>query len=270
MWVIQTTHPEWLGNHPWILPASIVLFLCALLLWLCQYARVQRILGIARAPLNSTPPEPSLSPHAPLPLIQSSRLKIISSYYGVDGGPDEEVSDKYLRPKICDGRSLAWWVGADLFGAFQSITGVKKRLKVQYSFDGKEATVIRQENELLVLPEDPLLKAQADKPPAIELTEIQIKAITLARELRSLANKGSRGCSEGEFNMMRIEYEHTFAPRVNALMFEIARAGGGEDPTLRRFSKAADKASDILNVAGALIRIVGLQDGIDVKNWYPQ
>lgn len=48
MWIIQTTHPEWLGNHPWILPASLVLFFCALVLWLCQYAWMQRVLGITK------------------------------------------------------------------------------------------------------------------------------------------------------------------------------------------------------------------------------
>jgi hypothetical protein len=53
MWIIQTTHPEWLGNHPWVLPASLVLFFCALVLWLCQYRWTQRLLGIAGFPNTS-------------------------------------------------------------------------------------------------------------------------------------------------------------------------------------------------------------------------
>ena len=90
-----------------------------------------------------------------------SRLKILWAHYGVDGGPNAEVSDKYLRPRIC-GNSLAGWVGADLFGGFQPVIGLPKRLTVRYSFDGEEATVVRQEHDLLVLPEDKFLKVQLE------------------------------------------------------------------------------------------------------------
>ena len=55
------------------------------------------------------------------------------------------------------------WVGADLFGGFQPITGLLKRLKIRYTFDGEEATVVRREHELLVLPEDKFLKQQIEE-----------------------------------------------------------------------------------------------------------
>ena len=47
MTIIQSTHPEWLGNHPWILPVSLLLLFIGLLFWLTQIPRVQKILGIS-------------------------------------------------------------------------------------------------------------------------------------------------------------------------------------------------------------------------------
>ena len=69
------------------------------------------------------------------------------------------MAEKYLRPRIL-GNSLAGWVGADLFGALDLAIGQHKRLKVGYSYEGREAIVERRENELLVIPEDPYLKKQ--------------------------------------------------------------------------------------------------------------
>src|SRR5271168_14596 len=93
--------------------------------------------------------------------ISDSRLKIISAYYGVEGGPDANVADDYINPKI-QGHSLAGWVGADLFGGFQPVIGREKRVKVRYSFDGVETTIERPEHALLVLPEDKFLKEQIE------------------------------------------------------------------------------------------------------------
>lgn len=100
-------------------------------------------------------------------------------------------------------------------------------------------------------------------------TPLQIKAIKLARQLRALAESGRQGCSESDFNLMRIEYEHTFAPQVKALMFEIALGGRDGDSALRRFAEFANNGNDILNLARALIRVAFLQDGIDIDLRYP-
>ena len=100
-------------------------------------------------------------PHE-VPSQPASRLKIISAYYGVEGGPDEDVADKYLRPRVF-GDSLVGWVGADLFGGFQPVIGLLKRLKIRYSFNGEEAAVVRREHEMLVLPEDKFLKGQLEE-----------------------------------------------------------------------------------------------------------
>jgi hypothetical protein len=51
-------------------------------------------------------------------------------------------------------------VGADLFGGFQPVINAHKRLKVRYTFEGRESTVIRGENQMLVLPEDEFFKEE--------------------------------------------------------------------------------------------------------------
>jgi hypothetical protein len=156
--IIQATQPSWFGNHAWILPASSVVLFVGLLVWLCQYRWAQKLLGI----VQPQPPPNPISPQAQTEhnlssLIPDGRLKIISAHYGVDGGPNADVAEGYLRPKVC-GHSLAGWVGADLFGGFQPIIGLTKRVKVHYSFDGTEGTISKKEHELLVLPDPSLVE----------------------------------------------------------------------------------------------------------------
>jgi hypothetical protein len=45
---LQATHPEWFGNHPWILPSALLLLFVSLLVWLTQYQWIQKLLGLAR------------------------------------------------------------------------------------------------------------------------------------------------------------------------------------------------------------------------------
>lgn len=107
-----------------------------------------------------TMPAPTAQPrpeHGLNSLLPDGRLKIISAHYGVDGGPNADVAEEYLRPKVC-GHSLAGWVGADLFGGFQPVIGLLKRVKVHYSFDGTEGVVSKKEHELLVLPDPSLVE----------------------------------------------------------------------------------------------------------------
>jgi hypothetical protein len=134
-----------------------------------------------------------------------SRLRIISSYYGVEGGRDEEVTETYLRPRI-RGDALVAWVGADLFGAYQPVFGLK-RLKVHYSFEGKDATIVREENQLLVLPEDPYLKnlrlaaepnLVLDSDPKVypEFTDARLTSGSDKKELQAYFTLVNRGGSE--------------------------------------------------------------------------
>jgi hypothetical protein len=58
--VIQSTHPEWLGNHPWILPAALCLFLVSLIVFLFQFKAIQHLVGVQ--PINhSALPAPANS-----------------------------------------------------------------------------------------------------------------------------------------------------------------------------------------------------------------
>ena len=193
--IIQATKPHWFGDHAWILPASFVVLFSGLLLWLCQYRWAQKLLGLDQ-PIAS----PSVTPS---PEVLPSRLNIIEARYGVEGGPDADVLEKYIKPRM-RGDAFVGWVGADLFGGFQPVINAPKRLKVRYSFDGIEDTVTRCDNEMLVLPEDRFLKEQlarcaADAEKRIEdlsgawdkkfsftisLTELQKEAFQFAEELR--------------------------------------------------------------------------------------
>lgn len=94
-----------------------------------------------------------------------SRLKIIEARYGIEGGPDPDVYEQYLKPRI-QGDALVGFVGADLFGGFQPHIGPPpKRLKVRYRFDGEESMVVRGEGEMIVLPEDRFLNKQLEALP---------------------------------------------------------------------------------------------------------
>jgi hypothetical protein len=193
---------------------------------------------------------------------QSPRLKIISAYYGVDNGPDREVSEEFLRPKI-RGDALVGWVGSDLFGPLDPAIGLPKRLKVHYSFDGREATAIRPENKFLVLPEDDFLKNQAGAlynekeelkkllaktsglvlqqvqdgsfftgSPAAIFAPLQMKAFRLASDLRNFHEEGMKSYP-GDINPARESLEAVHAHSDKRISWRKRVQTGYE----RRFAK---------------------------------
>lgn len=184
---------------------GIVLMLIATVLITKSYfSRQSEHLSDALLPPPSPPATPIVQPPTP------SKLRIISSYYGgINGEADEEVTEKYLRRRVY-GDALVGWVGADLFGPFQPVINLPKRLIVRYSFSGQEATVTRPENAMLVLPEDQFLKQQLEscqqrtlelehvkgeaKPSLPNLfSPLQLEAFQLAKELRNfLIELGAR------------------------------------------------------------------------------
>lgn len=94
---------------------------------------------------------------APPPPQPQSRLKIISGHYGVEGINNLDVTP-YLLERL-HGHSYAELVGADLFHGFDPLPGnPNKKLTVCYSFDGRDAAIIRPEHEWLILPEDSFLR----------------------------------------------------------------------------------------------------------------
>ena len=106
------------------------------------------------------------------------RLKIISAHWGVEGllGGDLDRVDCLLERQ--SGNVFAELVGLDLFHGCIPAPG-PKRVKVKYSFDGREAVAVRQEGEFLMLPEDPYLKGKLDM-----FSPLQIEAFILAKQLR--------------------------------------------------------------------------------------
>ncbi|HEY1498469.1 MAG TPA: hypothetical protein VGF88_02725 [Acidobacteriaceae bacterium] len=122
-----------------------------------------------------------------------ARLKIIEARYGVEGGPDVDVYEKYLKPRI-HGDALVGWVGVDLFGGYQPVINVYKRLRVRYSFEGRERTIMRGENQMIVIPEDDVLREE------IEDCETKHKsAMAYVNKLRERINSlADRSVSESD------------------------------------------------------------------------
>jgi hypothetical protein len=162
------------GSVDWLGIAVLFILACIVLFTLFYFFRRS----------DSLPRQETLQPLSPQP--QSSRLKIIEARYGVDGGPDPEVAEEYLKPRI-HGDSFVGFVGADLFYGYQPVINrTDRRLKVRYSFDGKEAAVERPDHAMLVLPEDRFLKDQIEECKA-DLWRTQEASRQCSEELRESA-----------------------------------------------------------------------------------
>jgi len=132
------------------------------------------------------------------------RLEIISASWGIEG---IEVYD--VKPELVEkqhGNSLVERVTVGLFHGRDPVKdNPNKVLKVRYSFDGQETTIIRREWSWVALPENRLLEdrlgrlqweleqakaksvagQEAAKQPLNNLlSPLQIEALTLAKELR--------------------------------------------------------------------------------------
>ena len=90
MCVIQTTHPEWLGGHPWILPVSLVLLLCGLILWLLHYQWAQRLLGIRSSVVQPLVPAQTTSGTL-------SGIPTLSALLGQDSKPNFDAKKFFAR-----------------------------------------------------------------------------------------------------------------------------------------------------------------------------
>lgn len=88
MTVIQSTHPEWFGNHPWVLPVSLLILLASLLFWLTQYGWFQALLGVGQRATHAAPPitPPPPATPAPAPLtpeeVRETILALVSDLCG--------------------------------------------------------------------------------------------------------------------------------------------------------------------------------------------
>jgi hypothetical protein len=223
--IIQATQPNWFGNHAWILPASFVVLVVGLLIWLCQYGWAQRLLGIFQ------PSRTDVSSIAPTGT--PSRLKIIEAHYGVEGINDPDVT-QYLLARL-HGNSYAELVGADLFHGLDPVSGRIKRLSVRYSFDGKEAAIIRPENEWLILPEDMFLRRLLD---VSKSTENQLNAKLL--QMREAYQR----CNNERVAALQNAKSHSMTdsdPRIYP-EFVDARTKGSEKRELQAYFSLVNKS----------------------------
>jgi hypothetical protein len=142
----------------------------------CALSLFAIMISLLHKTATHKPSMPSFSPE--ISKQPPSRLKIISAHWGVEGvlGGDPDKVDCLLERQ--SGNIFTSLVGLDLFHGAIPAKG-KLRLKVKYSFDGIEATVVRQDGEFLMLPEDPHLKSQTDM-----FSPLQIEAFQLAKDLR--------------------------------------------------------------------------------------
>jgi hypothetical protein len=194
MTAIEGTHPEWFGNHPWILPLSLLVLLGSLLFWLTQYPWFQRMLGLGTHPAGEIDIAGAVEAasknalaHVKSPEIaapKKSRLKIIEARWGIEGINNPDVTHYLVEKQVAD--SFAEPISADLFRGFDPVGGnLNKKLKVRYSFDGREATVIRPEFAWLILPEDEFLKKQVEECRTF-LGPLQFQLLDLAKRMQKM------------------------------------------------------------------------------------
>lgn len=74
--VIQTTHPQWLGNHPWILPFALVCLGISAILFLLQFGWTQKLVGVA-------PVTPALEVPAGAPIQAKSEVTAPATATGI-------------------------------------------------------------------------------------------------------------------------------------------------------------------------------------------
>jgi len=131
-----------------------------------------------------------------------SRLKIIEAHYGVEGINNPDVTH-YLLERL-HGNSYAELVGADLFHGFDPLSGnPNKKLTLRYSFDGKEAGIVRPEHEWLILPEDMFLRKLLDA-----CRQEQRVNDNQARADLSRAQEAYRQCMEEKRESAILSLEH--------------------------------------------------------------
>lgn len=147
---------------PYLLGAGIIILL---LHSLCSYKTdkkaIVRLLADKRATDGAKTIEGKTTSELLTLVPTPSRLKIIEAHYGVEGINNPDVTPNLLER--LRGNSYAELVCADLFHGFDPLPGnPNKKLTVRYSFDGREAGIVRPENEWLILPEDTFLRKLLD------------------------------------------------------------------------------------------------------------
>jgi len=175
-----------------------------------------------------------------------SQLVIHSAdYRAIDGeGEEYDVTD-CLRPMV-KGDSLILQIQNHNFAAGNRNCvpddpkqGTKKRLRVTYSYNGRERTIERLEDYRLVLPEDSYLKQLTDL-----FSPLQVEALVFAKDIRAFLEgfeERPSGSSLSEADLLnrriawrrRLEstYEARFGDREQKLMLEFGKFGISVKPS---------------------------------------
>ena len=156
------------------------------------------------------------NPNPPLPAnLPSNRLKIISAKWGIEGINVFDVTSDVLERQ--HGDSYAEPVVPDLFHRRDPVSGKAKVLTVRYSFDGREATIIRPEYAWLFLPEDTFLKER--------VSTLQME-LQQARKVESISISDSDPLIYPEFTDARGKTGSD--KKENEAYFTLVNRGGAE------------------------------------------
>lgn len=187
---VQVSAPKAVGAIAVGLPWSIAI----LLVFATMYMRGRSNRSVPLSPANVSSPKPS-------------RLKIIEAHYGVEGINNPDVT-QYLLERL-HGNSYAELVGPDLFHGLDPVgSNPNKKLTVRYSFDSKEAGIVRPEHEWLILPEDMFLRKLLD---ACQHSNVQLN-----QSVSSLL--ADRHHAEAERDELRDKLEGFTSLQMEALM----------------------------------------------------
>ncbi len=196
--------------------------------------------------------------------LSESRLKILSAHWGVEGalGGDPDKVDCLLEKQT--GNIFTARVCGDLFHGSIPADG-KLRLKVKYSFDGHEDTVVRQDGEYLMLPEDPYLKAKLEK-----FRPLQLEALDIERDIGlflkeigprpALTAPGAESGWNSWYTRLTIGYKNQFAPRIEKLL--LSSCGEIRAPRLGLDGSGIRNEKELHAVRLRLISFAYEQDGL--------
>jgi hypothetical protein len=175
--------------------------------------------------------------------IKPVRLKIISAHWGIEGliGGDPNKVDCLLERQ--SGNVFAELVGLDLFHGCIPAPG-KLRLKVEYSFDGRKSTVVRQDGEFLMLPEDPFLVRQLKEIEERHADETRRFELSHNHELHN-SREAYRQCMEErrESAILNLEYRAklaVFSP-LQLEAIQLAKKPAAKKPAKKAAKKKAGR-----------------------------
>jgi hypothetical protein len=230
---------------------------------------------------------------------QPSRLSILSAHWGVEGINDPDVTPCLLKKQRGD--CFAEAVVLDLFHGRDPVSGnlngtVTKRLKVRYSFDGKESTIERPEFAWMVLPEDKFLKEQVEEcggklskceterndalnrvsdleKRLAKFSLLQVEALEIERDLGvflqeigprpSLKNGQDENQWRSWYTQLTMGYNNQFAPRIEKLILNAAKQA--PESRLGLDGSGIKNDDEIRKIRVRLVRFAYEQDGLPLE-----